>query len=101
MLHNLRIGAFDDADRGLRKTISDLARKISKSVAKTTPDFASLQTWTSELDSLVAEYWKIPAKELVLLEGLVSKRERSRTKKQLGSKSDSELLEEFSELFDA
>jgi N-6 DNA Methylase len=98
MLRNLKIGKFDQADRTLRKTISDVSRKISKSMGASKPDFAALNAWTNELNSLAIVYWKIPAQELVLLEDLVSKRERPKKTKQLKTKSDLELLEHFSEL---
>jgi uncharacterized membrane protein YdbT with pleckstrin-like domain len=69
-------------------------------MAASKPDFASLKAWTNELDSLAGQYWQIPISELVLLEGLVSKRERTKSTKRLRGKSDSELLEQFSELFE-
>jgi hypothetical protein len=76
IMQNLKIGRYQAATTEQRNIISGLAKKISGFMNSLSPDFAMIDGVLKELDSVAAEYWKIPSAQLLALAEAVTKRER-------------------------
>ena len=67
ILQNLKIERYHAAAAGLRNSICGAAKRISTLMNSSSQDFAAIDRSRMELDSLAAEYWGIPAAQLVAL----------------------------------
>jgi hypothetical protein len=75
IMQNLKIGRYQAATAEQCNNISGLAKKISSQMNSLTPNFAVIDGALKELDSLAAEYWKIPSAQLLSLAESVKKKE--------------------------